>query len=87
VEVTAESSYEAAALGVSALKDSGWVDAIAPGTELEIEVCEPATCHRLTVQQIRPWCDGRHAEEGTAEATARLNECGRIERGHVIRSW
>jgi hypothetical protein len=58
VEVTAESIYEAAALGVSALKNSGWVDAIAPGTELEIQVREPATCHRLTVQQIRRWCDG-----------------------------
>jgi hypothetical protein len=58
VEVTAESIYEAAALGVSALKNSGWVDAIAPGTELEIEVRESATCHRLTVQQIRRWCDG-----------------------------
>ena len=58
VEVTAESIYEAAALGVSALKNSGWGDAIASGTELEIEVREPATCHRLTVQQIRRWCDG-----------------------------
>ena len=58
VEVTAESIYEAAALGVSALKNSGWVEAIAPGTELEIQVREPATCHRLTVQQIRRWCDG-----------------------------
>ena len=27
-------------------------DAIAPGTELEVQVREPATCHRLTVQQI-----------------------------------
>ena len=58
VEVTAESIYEAAALGVSALKNSGWTDVIAPGTELEIQVREPATCHRLTVQQIRRWCDG-----------------------------
>jgi hypothetical protein len=58
VDVTAESIYEAAALGVSALKNSGWVDAIAPGTELEIEVRDPATCHRLTVRQIRRWCDG-----------------------------
>ena len=40
--MTAESIYEAAALGVSALKNSGWVDAIAPGTELEIQVREPA---------------------------------------------
>jgi hypothetical protein len=42
VEVTAESVYEAAALGVSALRNSGWADAIAPGTELEIQVREPA---------------------------------------------
>jgi hypothetical protein len=35
VEVTAESIYEAAALGVSALKSDGWADAIAPGTELD----------------------------------------------------
>ena len=58
VEVAAESTSEAAALGVAALKNSGWVDAIAPGTELAIQVPEPATCHRLTVQQIRRWCDG-----------------------------
>jgi hypothetical protein len=53
-----ESIYEAAALAVSALKNSGWADAIARGTELEVQVREPATCHRLTVQQIRRWCDG-----------------------------
>jgi len=48
----------AAALGVSALRKSGWADAIAPGTELEIQVREPATSHRLTVGQIQRWCDG-----------------------------
>jgi hypothetical protein len=58
VDVTAESVYEAAALGVAALKRSGWTEAIAPGTQLEIQVREPATSHRLTVQQIRRWCDG-----------------------------
>ena len=58
VEVTAESIYEAAALGVSALRKGAWADAIAPGTELEIQVREPATCHRLTVRQIQRWCDG-----------------------------
>src|ERR1700680_1698945 len=57
-EVTAESIYEAAALGVSALKSDGWADAIAPGTELEVRVGQPVTWHRLTVQQIRRWCDG-----------------------------
>jgi hypothetical protein len=58
VEVTAASVYEAAALGVSALKKSGWADAIAPGTELEVQVREPATCHRITIQQIHRWYDG-----------------------------
>jgi len=58
VDVTAESIYEAAALGIAALKNSGWTDVIAPGTQLEIQVREPATSHRLTVQQIRRWCDG-----------------------------
>jgi len=29
-----------------------------PGTELEIQVREPATSHRLTVRQIQRWCDG-----------------------------
>jgi len=38
----------------SALKSDGWADAIAPGTELEVQVREPATCHRLTVLQLRP---------------------------------
>ena len=58
VEVTAESVYEAAAVGVSALKKSGWTDAIAPGTELDVQVREPATSHRITVHQIHRWCDG-----------------------------
>ena len=37
VEVIAESIYEAAALGISALKNAGWADAIAQGTELEVQ--------------------------------------------------
>jgi hypothetical protein len=58
VDVTAESLYEAAALGVSALRKSGWVDTVGLGTELEIQVREPPTCHRITVHQIHRWCDG-----------------------------
>ena len=58
VDVTAESVYEAAALGVSALRETGWADVVALGTELEVQVREPPTCHRITVQQIHRWCDG-----------------------------
>jgi hypothetical protein len=58
VDVTAESVYEAAALGISALKESEWAGVMSLGTELEIQVREPPTCHRLTVRQIHRWCDG-----------------------------
>jgi len=58
VDVTAESVFEAAALGASALRRKGWADAVALGIELEIQVREPPTCHRITVHQIHRWCDG-----------------------------
>jgi hypothetical protein len=58
VDVTAESVYEAVALGVSTLRESGWADAVALETELEIQVREPPTCHRITVHQIHRRCDG-----------------------------
>lgn len=57
-EVTAESVYEAAALGLSVLKRDGWVETIAPGAELEIRVREAATTHRVTVAQLQRWCNG-----------------------------
>jgi hypothetical protein len=74
VEVIAESIYEAAALGVSALKNGGWADATAPGTELKVQAHEPATCHRLTVQQIRRWCDGVAASPDEALKKRRLKQ-------------
>ena len=74
VEVTAESIYEAAALGASALKNSGWADAIAPGTDLDVQVREPATFHRLTVQQIRRWCDGVAVSPDEALKKRRLKQ-------------
>ena len=58
VDVMAESVYEAAALGVSELRKDGWVDVVAPGSEIEIRVREPAICHQITMQQVLRWCDG-----------------------------
>ena len=55
VEVTSESLYEAAILGVS---QDGWADPIAPGTPLEIQVREPVTTHVVTLAQLRRWVDG-----------------------------
>jgi len=71
--VTAESVYEAAALGVSALRKSGWADAVALGTELEIQVREPPTCHRITVHQIHR-CDGIAASPDETLKKRRLKQ-------------
>lgn len=58
VDVTAESLYEAAIVGVSLLRQDGWPDAIAPGTEIQIQVRSPATTHSVTLAQLRRWCEG-----------------------------
>jgi len=58
VEVMGESLYEAAAVGLNALKRDGWVEVIAPGTTLQVQVREPATTHEISVAQLRRWCDG-----------------------------
>lgn len=58
VEVMAESLYEAGILGVALLRQEGWAEQIAPGTQLEIQVRAPATTHNVTVAQLRRWCDG-----------------------------
>ena len=58
VEVTTESLYEAAALALSILRASEWADQIGPRTELEVAVKNPETTHRVTLEQIRRWCDG-----------------------------
>ena len=58
VEVSAESLFEAAILGLSVLKKDGWVDPIAPGTRLEIQVRHPATTHSVSLAQLRRWVEG-----------------------------
>jgi hypothetical protein len=50
VEVAAESISEAAALDVFGAEEHRLADAIAPETELEVQVREPASCHRLSVR-------------------------------------
>src|SRR3954452_10492286 len=58
VEVSADSLYEAAIVGFSLLKKDGWVEPIAPGTRLEIQVRHPATTHSVSLSQLRRWIDG-----------------------------
>jgi len=57
-EVEAQSMYEAAVLGLKALKRSEWIDAIGPGTRIDIEVLEPPVSHFLMYAQLQTWLDG-----------------------------
>jgi hypothetical protein len=58
VDVTAETLYEAAAVALSIFRQSEWTDGIGPSTELCVAVKHPETLHRVTLDQIRRWCDG-----------------------------
>jgi hypothetical protein len=44
VEVTADGMYEAACMGLKALKQSDWNEIIGPGTRIDIEVVQPPAC-------------------------------------------
>ena len=58
VEVSADSLYEAAIVGFSLLKKDGWVEPIASGTRLQIQVRHPATTHIVSLAQLRRWVEG-----------------------------
>jgi hypothetical protein len=58
VEVQADSMYEAAVLGLKALKRSEWIDVIGPGTRITIQVQEPPVEHFLMFAQLQRWLDG-----------------------------
>ncbi len=58
VEVSAESLFEAAALGMAAIRREQWTGEAAQGTPLEVAVVEPVVKHTVSVQQIERWLDG-----------------------------
>ena len=57
VEVTADTLYEAAALGLKLLREHGWTSPIGPATRLEVRVSQPTVTHEVTVLQLRRWSE------------------------------
>jgi hypothetical protein len=57
VEVTAESLFEAAALGLQLLRQHEWVEAPGPATRLEVQISHPRVTHEVSVQQLQRWAD------------------------------
>ena len=58
VDVQADTLYEAAVLGLKALKRSEWIEVIGPGTRIVIAVQEPPVEHFLMFAQLQRWPDG-----------------------------
>jgi hypothetical protein len=74
VDVAAHSLYEAAAMGVAALKKDGWVEGLGPGTRLVIRVRESSGTHSVTVQQLTRWLDGASVSPAEVLRRAQLKK-------------
>ena len=58
VELTADSLFEAAAMGLKVLRDGEWNDPPNQSTVLEVEVRNPPVTHTVSVQQLGRWLNG-----------------------------
>lgn len=77
VEVSAETLYEAAALGLHALIQDEWVGQLRPRTTVDVEVMPVPSRHQLPVSAIVKWLQAasrspreRLIKEKTAELVA-----------------
>ena len=74
VEVQADSLYEAAVLGLRALKRSDWIDQVGVGTRIDIEVLEPPVHHFLMYGQLKNWLEGGATNPAELLKRKRLKE-------------
>jgi hypothetical protein len=58
VEVSAESLYEAAILGLTALRRDSFLESVpGPATRLEVEIKHPTVRHAVSLHQLKAWLD------------------------------
>lgn len=74
VEVEAETMYEAAVLGLKALKRSDWIEVIGPGTRIVIQVQEPPVEHFMMYAQLTRWLEGGATNPAELVKKKRLKE-------------
>ncbi len=58
VELTADSLFVAAAMGLRVLRAGDWHDPPTESTVLEVEVRNPGVKHTVSVQQLARWLNG-----------------------------
>ena len=74
VEVTAESLFEAAVLGVRTFRSDPWIEHVGPATVLDIEVREPAAKHAITMMQVERWLGGASTSPNEGVKKAKLKD-------------
>jgi len=74
VDVTADSLFEAAAMGLAIFKKNGWTDPVGSAARLEVEVREPAVKHTVSVMQIQRWLQGATTSPNERVRKDRLRE-------------
>jgi hypothetical protein len=56
-EVSAESLFEAAVLGIRAISEE-WAEEPGLAAKIEVQVTAPAVTHEVTFKQLRDWLNG-----------------------------
>ena len=74
VEVQADSMYEAAVLGLKALKRSDWIEVIGPATRIVVQVQEPPVEHFMMYAQLTRWLEGGATNPADVVKKKRLKE-------------
>jgi hypothetical protein len=74
VELTAESLFEAAVLGVKILRAGEWNDAPGYAATLEIEVRNPTVKHAVNLQQVSRWLNGASSSPAESMKKVRLRK-------------
>ncbi|MEO8661360.1 MAG: hypothetical protein ABI693_23010 [Bryobacteraceae bacterium] len=75
VQITAESLYEAAVLGVNALRSNEFLgDALAPAAILDIEVYQTLTYHTLQMTKLQNWLESSARTPAEHAQKKRLRE-------------
>jgi hypothetical protein len=72
VDVTADSLFEAAILGLKALRAGPWNDPPGQGSLLEIEIRNPGVKHTVSLQQITRWLNGASTSPAESMKKVRL---------------
>ena len=75
MQITAESLYEAAVLGVNALRSNHFLDdALAPAAMLDIEVYQTLTYHTLQMTKLQSWLESSARTPAEHALKKRLRE-------------